>query len=96
MLVRHMSQYRIYNAKKCIDISKGFSRHCGLIGICTNNFVNSLVFDVQFYRAMTCIRGTSHGPVSVRPSQVGVLLKRLNESSWFLARELPSTRPTLC
>jgi len=33
---------------------------------------------------------------SVRPSQVGVLLKRLNESSWFLACELPSTRPTLC
>ena len=32
-----------------------------------------------FYRAMLCMRGTSHGPVSVRPSQqVGVLLKRLN------------------
>jgi len=49
---------------------------------------------------MLCIRGTSHGPVSVsvsvRLSQVGVLLKRLNESSWFLARELPSTSPTLC
>ena len=51
-----------------------------------------------FYRAMLCIRGTSHGPVSVsvRLSQVGVLLKRLNESGWFLACELPSTRPTLC
>ena len=53
-----------------------------------------------FYRAMLCIRGTSHGPVSVRPSvcpsQVGVLSKRMNESSWFLASELPSTRPTLC
>ena len=47
------------------------------------------------YRAMLCIRGrpTSRGPVSV--SQVGVLSKRLNESSWFLACELPSTRPTL-
>ena len=36
----------------------------------------------NFYRAMLCIRGTSHGPVSVCPSicpsQVGVLLKRLN------------------
>jgi len=37
-----------------------------------------------FYRAMLCIRSTSHGPVSVclsvsvRLSQVGVLLKRLN------------------
>ena len=39
----------------------------------------------HFYRAMLCIRGTSHGPVSVRlsvrPSQVGVLLKRLNVGS---------------
>jgi len=34
-----------------------------------------------FYRAMLCSRGTSHGPVSVRPSQVGVLLKRLNMGS---------------
>jgi len=29
-------------------------------------------------------------------SQVGVLSKRLNESSWFLACKLPSARPTLC
>ena len=29
-------------------------------------------------------------------SQVGVLSKRLNESSWFLARELPSNYPTPC
>ena len=39
----------------------------------------------RFYRAMLCIRGTSHGPVSVRlsvcPSQVGVLLKRLSGGS---------------
>jgi len=33
---------------------------------------------VSFYRAMLSIHGTSHGPVSVCPSQVGVLLKRLN------------------
>ena len=35
---------------------------------------------LSFYRAILCIRGTSHGPVSVRlsvrQSQVGVLLKR--------------------
>jgi len=46
--------------------------------------------DIQnFYRAMLCIRDTSHGPVSVclsvrpsvRLSQVGVLLKRLNVGS---------------
>ena len=36
------------------------------------------------------------GPsVSVRLSQVGVLSKRMNESSWFLACEIPYTRPTL-
>jgi len=34
--------------------------------------------------------------LSVCLSQVGVLLKRLNESSWFLACELLFTRPTLC
>jgi len=27
-----------------------------------------------FYRAMLCIRGTSHGPVSVCLSQIGVVL----------------------
>jgi len=40
---------------------------------------------IRFYRTMLCIRGTSHGPVSVRlsicPSQAGVLLKRLNVGS---------------
>jgi len=45
----------------------------------------------SFYRGMLCIRGTSHGPVSVSVSvcvclsvclsQVGVLLKRLNVGS---------------
>ena len=39
----------------------------------------------SFYRAMLCVRSTSHGPVSVRlsvrPSQVGVLLKRQNVGS---------------
>ena len=48
-------------------------------------FTHQLRVDVYLiYRAMLCIRGTSHGPVSVRlsmsvcPSQVGVLLKLLN------------------
>jgi len=44
---------------------------------------------IRFYRAMLCIRGTSHGPVSVCVclsarlclSQVGVLLKRQNVGS---------------
>ena len=29
---------------------------------------DSCVYRVVYYRAMLCIRGTSHGPVSVRPS----------------------------
>ena len=60
-----------------------FDIHLGL----TTNLPRNL--PVNFYRAMLCIRGTSHGPVSVRlsvclsvrPSQVGVLLKRLNVGS---------------
>ena len=68
---------------------------CLLIELLTNMvflFVVFLLLDMpfvdfctSFYRAMLCIRGTSHGPVSVRPSvrpsQVGVLLKRLNVRS---------------
>jgi len=50
----------------------------------------------DFYHAMLSICGTSHGPVSLRPSQVGVLSKRMNESSCFLAWELHSTYPTQC
>ena len=34
--------------------------------------------------------------VRVRMPKVGVLSKRQNEFSWFLARELPSNYPTLC
>ena len=34
-----------------------------------------------FYRAMLCMRGICYGPVSVRLSQVGALLKRLNVGS---------------
>ena len=37
--------------------------------------------------------GISSGPLSVCLSQVGVLWKRMNESSWVLAWELSSTSP---
>jgi len=51
-----------------------------LANICESNLKTSQESD--FYRAMLCIRGTSHGPVSVcvrvRLSQVDVLLKRQN------------------
>jgi len=51
---------------------------------------------VIFYRAMLCMHGSSRGPVSVCPSQVGVLLKWLDGSSWFVAWRLLSTSPRLC
>jgi len=42
--------------------------------------------------------GASYDSVSVCVclSQVGVLSKRMNELSWFLAWELPSIHPTPC
>jgi len=51
----------------------------------------------RFYRAMLCIRGKSHGPVSVsvclsvsvRLSQAGVLLKRQNVGSRKQQRKIP-------
>jgi len=47
----------------------------------------------SFYRAMLCIRGICYGPVSVClsvcPSQVGVLLKRLNIESYKQHRTIP-------
>ena len=56
----------------------------------SNLFIIIIIFTARCY---ACLVGLS---VSVRLSQVGVLSKRLNESSWFLACELPSTRPTPC
>ena len=46
-------------------------------------------------------RGTSHEPVSVCPcpsvtSRCSVETERMNESSWFLACELPSTSANWC
>jgi len=50
-----------------------------------------------FYRAMLCIRGTSHGPASVCPSVTSQSSTKTAERiELVLAWELPSTRPTLC
>ena len=53
------------------------------LDVTANTF--KMKFKTFYYRVMLCIRGTSHGPVSVclsvRPSQVGVLLKWLNVGS---------------
>ena len=59
------------------------------LNMCEMTHLHSTVYGTVymqgFYSAMLRIRGTSHGPVSVRlsvrPSQVGVLLKRLNAGS---------------
>ena len=71
-------------------------------GFCTGRFnhprqisCRSLqVFTAQCYASAVLAMGLCLS-VSVRLSQVGVLSKRLNESSWFLARELFSARPIL-
>jgi len=49
--------------------------------------------ECSFYRAKLCYRGTSYDSVSdcLGLSQVGILSKRLKESSWFLAWKLSST-----
>jgi len=60
--------------------------------------VHSLFLPVRRYATA----GTSYGPTSVCVcvyvclSRVGVLLKRMDESGWFLAWELPLTYPTVC
>ena len=72
---RRSANRRRSNHRQCHVDNQGTGFNTGLF-----NF-----FLQRFYRAMLCIRGTSHGPVSVClsvcPSQVGVLLKRLNIGS---------------
>ena len=80
-------------------MSAAVQRHNALISIIRLFLIYFILTSFPpFYRAMLCIRGILAMGLclSVRPSQLGVLLKRLNESSWFLACEPPSTLPTLC
>jgi len=98
MLSRHDSAPKNYSNKKDPHDDNGIYKVWRRVHACDNNVDMIAVTTCGFYRAMLCIRGTSHGPVSVSLclSQVGVLSKRMNESSCFLACELLSTRPTLC
>ena len=80
VLIRHTPLLLVYHS-----ISNGSKSTC-VFDISPNKCGNDCgSFAINFYRAMLCIRGTSHGPVSVRlsvcPSQVGVLLKRQNVGS---------------
>jgi len=75
----------IFFASRVINIPNSLpqSTDCSSISAFKRSiYSRTLLIFLSFYRAMLCIRGTSHGPVSVRlsvrPSQVGVLLKRLN------------------
>ena len=61
-----------------------------LINMATNRSLSFLPRDAMHPR------GSASVSVSVCLSQVGVLSKRLNESSWLLACELLPTRLTLC
>jgi len=70
-------------------------RACGT-GVPADAFSNRLAADF-FYRAMLCIRGTSHGPVSVSMSVTSrCSVETAERIELVLARELLSTRPTLC
>jgi len=99
LLLHHLSQEGIHTSciKHSVRIQKDriyslnellmYGTHCLLMLTfphCpgSNNLLSELIFH-SFYRTMLCIRGTSHGPmsVSVRLSQVGVLLLRLNTGS---------------
>jgi len=76
---------------KSVNIWRGYGK--SLVSFFDSRCIYKSPFSIRlsehfwqhFYRAMLCIRGTSHGPVSVCPSvcpsQVGVLLKRLNVGS---------------
>ena len=51
------------------------------LGTFPKNFVQ---IRPRFYRAMLCIRGTSHGPVSVRPSvRLSVCLSVRHKSVFY-------------
>ena len=68
-------------------VSKMYSRKRGLIF----SFLPRDAMQVRYTLMLSsCVRS------SVRLSQVGVLLKRLDWLSWFLAWRLPSTYITLC
>ena len=58
-----------------------FMFYVGLLIVLLCFMSDIVLFFIDCYRAMLCIRGTSHGPVSVCLSQVGVLLKWLNRGS---------------
>ena len=88
----------------------GIASFAGRIGNLLAPFTSLMVSIAHFYRAMLCMRGTSHGPVSVSVclsvSQVGVLLKRLNIGShkqnhtiaqglWFFAYKSTNYRHNL-
>ena len=74
--------YRIDVSHKCLCTSRFL--YMGYFSVLIGKIKSRLVFTARCFR-MLCIRGTSHGPVSVsvcvRLSQVGVLLKQLNVGS---------------
>ena len=72
-----------------VGMVKNLLSYCNAIIKIVSMYYYGNILCFHFYCAMLCIRGTSRGPVSVRlsvclsvcPSQVGVLLKRLNVGS---------------
>ena len=72
-----------------VGMVKNLLSYCNAIIKIVSMYYYGNILCFHFYCAMLCIRGTSRGPVSDRlsvclsvcPSQVGVLLKRLNVGS---------------
>ena len=62
--------------------------------VTTQRRISFLPLDAMLLRAISAVVACPSVCPSVRPSQAGVLSKRLDESSWVLVRRLPSTSPT--
>jgi len=67
----------------------------GIESVCVFVTMSVVVFTARCY-ASAVLAVDLCLSMSVHLSQVSVLSKWLNISSWILARELPSIRPTLC
>ena len=80
-------QQRSYSGERCHQTRCFSSWSCGQ--------TNTSIPCNAFYRAMLCIRGTSHGPVSVRPSvRLSVCLSGTSRCSTKTAkRRITKTTP---
>ena len=82
----------------CAELVPTSSLHPSSCPLCCHTHKQCDAHASHFYRAMLCIRGTGHGPVSVRlcPSVTSrCSIETAERIELVLACELPSTCPTL-